>query len=122
MVDTTFLGSRERVRPAHPATDPVPGRAQNMREQWLNDRCGLPVGPRVSNATGVAAAEDAGPSGRRGRDCARRSDVASALQDGPKFFKKVPDDVMLHPEVRQRLVRLLAKGEEFVLISRHELV
>ena len=29
---------------------------------------------------------------------------------------------MLHPEVRERLVRLLAKGQEFALIPRHELV
>jgi hypothetical protein len=42
MVDTTFLGSREGVRPERLATGPVPGRAQNMRQRRLNRRCGVP--------------------------------------------------------------------------------
>jgi hypothetical protein len=52
----------------------------------------------------------------------RRSAAASALQDGPKFFEDVPDDVMLHSEVRERLVRLLAKRQYFALVLRHELM
>jgi len=52
----------------------------------------------------------------------RRSAAASALQDWPKFFEKVPDNVVLHPEVRERFVRLLAKRQEFALVPHHELV
>ena len=122
MVDTTLLVSRQGVRPERPATDPVPRRAQNMRYRRLNGRCRFPVRTRVSNATGVAAAAEADPSCRRRRDCVCRSDAASALQDGPKFFQKVPDDVVLHPEVRERLVCLLAKGQQLALVPHHQLV
>ena len=52
----------------------------------------------------------------------RRSAAASALQDGPEFFEDVPDNVMLHTEVRERLVRLLAKRQDFALVLHHELV
>jgi hypothetical protein len=123
MVDTTFLGSRggspagtprdrsrTRAGAEHAATAAQP-EVRRSRSA-----------PESRNATGVAAAEDADASARRGRDCARRSAAASALQDGPKFFKKVPDNVMLHPEVRERLVRLLAKGQDFALVACHDLV
>jgi hypothetical protein len=118
----TFPGSREEARPERLATDPVPGRAQNMRQRRLNRSCGFPVGSRVSKATGVAAADDADLSGRRGRDCVRRSAAASTLQDGPEFFEDVPDNVMLHTEIRECFVRLLAKRQYFALVLHHELV
>jgi hypothetical protein len=51
----------------------------------------------------------------------RRSAAASALEDGPKFFEDVPDNVMLHAERRERLVRLLAKHQYFALLLHHEL-
>ena len=82
-----------------------------MRQRRLNRRCRVPGRLPVSKATAVAAATDADSSGRWGRDCVRRSDVASALEDGPKLFENVSDNVMLHPQVRKRLVCLLTKRQ-----------
>ena len=99
-------GGRNASRPV-----PYPGGRRTCARIGSTAGAGFPVGSRVSKATGVEAADDADSSGRRGSDCVRRSAAASALQDWPKFFEKVPDNVVLHSEVRERLVRLLAKRQ-----------
>ena len=91
--------SRGSAAGTTPLLIPYPGGRRTCGNEGSTTRCGLPVRPRVSNATGVAAAEDAGPCQAGGGGIARRAKRCRgpALQDGPKFFEKVADDVMLDP-------------------------
>ena len=117
MVDTTLLW----LERGHPAGAP---RARSSTRAGA-EHAGTKAQPQVRASRRAPSLECHRSGGSRG--CGPRQAGGGgirapkrcrgpALQDGPKFFKKVPDDVMLHPEVRQRLVCLLAKGQQFALI------